>query len=29
MALAQEDLHQIGEYVKDHIGDWIAEQTVY
>ena len=28
MALAQEDLHQIGEYVKDHIGDWIAEQSL-
>ena len=28
MALAQEDLQQIGEYVKAHIGDWIAEQSL-
>jgi len=28
MALAQEDLKQIGEYVKRHIGDWIAEQSL-
>jgi len=28
MALAQQDLEQIGEYVKDHISDWIAEQSL-
>ena len=28
MALAEEDLKQIGEYVKRHIGDWIAEQSL-
>jgi ABC-type phosphate transport system auxiliary subunit len=28
MALAQEDLQQIGEYVKSNIGDWIAEQSL-
>jgi hypothetical protein len=28
MALAEEDLQQIGEYVKRHIGDWIAEQSL-
>ncbi|WPL16126.1 hypothetical protein Thiowin_01073 [Thiorhodovibrio winogradskyi] len=28
MALAQEDLQQIGEYVKDHISEWIAEQSL-
>ncbi|MBK5940039.1 hypothetical protein [Halochromatium roseum] len=28
MALAQEDLQQIGEYVKNHIGEWIAEQSL-
>ena len=28
MALAQEDLQQIGEYVKAHISDWIAEQSL-
>ena len=28
MALAQEDLQQIGDYVKDHISDWIAEQSL-
>ena len=26
MALAQQNLQQIGEYVKEHIGEWIAEQ---
>ena len=30
MALAQEDLdlikQQLGEYVKEHLGDWLAEQ---
>jgi len=28
MALAEEDLQQIGEYVKRHISDWIAEQSL-
>jgi tetrahydromethanopterin S-methyltransferase subunit G len=28
MALAEEDLQQIGEYVKRHIGDWMAEQSL-
>ena len=28
MTLAQQDLQQIGEYVKDHISDWIAEQSL-
>ena len=28
MALAQQDLQQIGEYVKAHIGDWIVEQSL-
>ncbi|MBK5971295.1 MULTISPECIES: hypothetical protein [Thiorhodovibrio] len=28
MALAQEDLHQIGDYVKEHISDWLAEQSL-
>ena len=28
MALAQEDLQQIGEYVKSHISEWIAEQSL-
>jgi len=28
MALAQQDLQQIGEYVKAHISDWIAEQSL-
>jgi hypothetical protein len=28
MALAQQDLEQIGEYVKDHISDWIAEKSL-
>ena len=28
MALAQQDLEQIGAYVKDHISDWIAEQSL-
>ncbi len=28
MALAQQDLQQIGEYVKDHISEWIAEQSL-
>jgi ABC-type phosphate transport system auxiliary subunit len=28
MALAQEDLRQIGEYVKEHISDWLAEQSL-
>ncbi|MBK1647746.1 hypothetical protein [Rhabdochromatium marinum] len=28
MALAQEDLQQIGEYVKNHISEWIAEQSL-
>ena len=28
MALAEEDLKQIGEYVKRHIGDWMAEQSL-
>jgi len=28
MALAQEDLQQIGESVKRHIGDWMAEQSL-
>jgi len=26
MALAQEDLQQIGEYVKRHIGDWAVQR---
>jgi len=26
MAIAQEDLRQIGDYVKNNISDWIAEQ---
>lgn len=28
MALAQEDLRQIGEYVKEHISDWLTEQSL-
>jgi len=28
MALAQQDLEQIGEYVKEHINDWLAEQSL-
>ncbi len=28
MALAQEDLQQIGEYVKNHLSEWIAEQSL-
>ncbi len=28
MALAEEDLQQIGEYVKRHIGDWMAKQRL-
>jgi chromosome segregation ATPase len=32
MALAQEDLdllkQQLGEYVKEHLGDWLAEQSL-
>jgi hypothetical protein len=28
MALAQEDLDQIGEYVKDHISGWLAEASL-
>ena len=28
MALAQEDLQQIGEYVKDNISDWLAEKSL-
>ncbi len=28
MALAQQDLQQIGEYVKAHISDWLAEQSL-
>jgi len=28
MALAQEDLEQLGDYVKAHIGDWLAEQSL-
>ncbi len=28
MTLAQEDLQQIGEYVRRHIGDWLTEQSL-
>lgn len=28
MALAQQDLQQIGEYVKEHIDEWIAEHSL-
>ncbi|WP_295543676.1 hypothetical protein [uncultured Thiohalocapsa sp.] len=28
MPLAQQDLQQIGEYVKNHISEWIAEQSL-
>ena len=28
MALAQEDFEQLGDYVKLHIGDWLAEQSL-
>ena len=28
MALAQEDLERLGDYVKAHIGDWLAEQSL-
>jgi hypothetical protein len=28
MALPQADLQQIGEYVKGHIAEWIAEQSL-
>ena len=28
MALAQEDFERLGDYVKSHIGDWLAEQSL-
>lgn len=28
MALAEEDLQQIGEYVKEHISDWLVERSL-
>lgn len=28
MPLVQQNLQQIGDYVKEHISDWIAEQSL-
>ena len=28
MALAQEDFERLGDYVKSHISDWLAEQSL-